>query len=174
MVASPHAVCYAHIDRDDCLEGARLKAIAERWGWQQVIKIALVLCRGVLGLFVSATLGFGLYVLSLPIVLSVWGDVNTIVMLLVLTSGIGAGVGSYVTWFDRNFRFGVHALLLGVALTCAVVGAWLGFEYGAAIDHPIWRPGIPETSVTVIGAVISANVPLFALGLYRAVKDPWL
>lgn len=151
-----------------------MKAVADRWGWQQVIKIGLVLCRGVLGLFVSAALGFGLYVLSLPTVLSLRGDAGSVIMLLVLTSGIGAAIGSYVTWFDRNFRFGVHALLLGVALTCALVGAWLGYEYGVAIDHPIWRPGIPETSFTVIGAVISANAPLFALGLYRAVKDPWL
>ena len=151
-----------------------MKVIAERWGWQQILKIGLVLSRGVLGLFVAAVLGFGLYVMSLPVVLSTWGDVDSVVMLLILTTGVGAGIGSYVTWFDRNFTLGVHILLLVVALTCALVGAWLGFQRGVAILHPVWRPGIPETSITVMGAVISSNVPLLALGLYKAIRDPRL
>ena len=139
-----------------------------------LLKITLVFARGVLGLFIAAVLGFGLYVMSLPVALSVWGDVDSVIMLLILTTGIGAGIGSYLTWFDHNFKFGVHALLLAVALACALLGAWLGFQRGVSIDHPVWRPGIPETSITVIGAVISANIPLLALGLYRAIKDPRL
>ena len=151
-----------------------LHAIADRWGWKELLKVGLVLSRGVLGLFVSAVLGFGLYVMSLPVVLSIWGYGDSLAMLLVLATSIGAGIGSYITWFDRNYNFGVHALLLVVALACAVVGAWLGYGVGVGLDHPIWKPGIPETSFTTIGAVIGANMPLLTLGLYRTIRDPRL
>ena len=139
-----------------------------------LLKIALVFARGVFALFVAAVLGFGLYVMSLPVALSIWGYGDSLVMLLVLAIGIGAGIGSYITWFDRNFKFGVQALLLVMALTCAVSGAWLGYGVGVGLDHPIWKPGIPETSITTMGAVIGANVPLFLLGLYNAIRDPRL
>ena len=139
-----------------------------------LLKIALVFARGVFALFVAAVLGFGLYVMSLPVALSIWGYGDSLVILLVLATGIGAGIGSYITWFDRNFKFGVQALLLVMALTCAVSGAWLGYGVGVGLDHPIWKPGIPETSITTMGAVIGANVPLFLLGLYNAIRDPRL
>ena len=151
-----------------------MRAVADRWGWKELVKIALVLSRGVLGLFVSAALGFVLYVVSLPVVLSTWGDVDAVVTLLLLTTGIGSGIGSFATWFDRNHELGVHVLLLAIALTCALIGAWLGYQRGLAVDHPIWRPGLPETNVTWIGAVISANAPLFLFALYRAIRDPRL
>ena len=73
-----------------------------------LLKIALVFARGVFALFVAAVLGFGLYVMSLPVALSIWGYGDSLVMLLVLATGIGAGIGSYITWFDRNFKFGVR------------------------------------------------------------------
>ena len=151
-----------------------MHAIADRWGWKELLKLFLVLSRGVLGLFVSAVLGFGLYVLSLPVALSIWGYGDSLVTLLVLATSIGAGIGSYITWFDRNFNLGVQVLLLVVALAGAVTGAWLGYGVGVGLDHPIWKPGIPETSVTTMGAVIGANVPLFLLGLFKAIRDPRL
>ena len=151
-----------------------MHAIADRWGWKELLKLFLVLSRGVLGLFVSAVLGFGLYVLSLPVALSIWGYGDSLVTLLVLATSIGAGIGSYITWFDRNFNLGVQVLLLVVALTGAVTGAWLGYGVGVGLDHPIWKPGIPETSITTMGAVIGANVPLFLLGLFKAIRDPRL
>ena len=139
-----------------------------------LLKFALLFARGVFSLFVAAVLGFGLYVLSLPVALSIWGYGDSLVTLLVLATSVGAGIGSYITWFDRNFNLGVQALLLVVVLTCAVSGAWLGYGVGVGLDHPIWKPGIPETSVTTMGAVIGANVPLFLLGLYNAIRDPRL
>ena len=153
-----------------------MKAIAEFWGWQPLLKFGLVLSRGVLGLFVSAVLGFGLYVMSLPFVLSIWGYGDSVVMLLVWSTGIGAGVGSFITWFDRDFTFRIHILALAIILVCSLTGAWLGLQRGIDVGaiHPIWKPGIPETSVTVMGAVISANVPMFVLSLYKAAKHPRL
>lgn len=153
-----------------------MKAIADRWGWQEVMKLGVVLSRGVLGLFVSAALGFGLYVLTLPVALSIWGYGDSVVMLLLWSTGIGAAVGSFIVWFDRDFNLGMHALALAVVLVCSMVGAWLGLQRGIDVGalHPIWKPGIPETSVTVMGAVISANVPMLAFGLYRAIRDPRL
>ncbi len=153
-----------------------MKAIAERWGWQEIMKLGVVLSRGVLGLFVSATLGFGLYVMSLPVALSIWGYGDSVVMLLLWTTGIGSSIGSFITWFDRDLKLRAHALVFVVVFACSMVGAWLGLQRGIDVGaiHPIWRPGIPETSVTVMGAVISANVPLLALGLYKAIRDPRL
>ena len=153
-----------------------MKAIADRWGWQETVKIGVVLAWGVLGLFVSTVLGFGLYVMSLPLALSIWGYGDSVVMLLVWSTGIGAALGSFITWFDRDFNLGRHALVLVVLLVCSLLGAWLGLQRGIDVGaiHPIWKPGIPETSVTVMGTVISANIPMLALRLYRAVKDPRL
>ena len=105
-----------------------LHAIADRWGWKELLKVGLVLSRGVLGLFVSAVLGFGLYVMSLPVVLSIWGYGDSLAMLLVLATSIGAGIGSYITWFDRNYNFGVHGASArrGAGVCCGgrVAGVW--------------------------------------------------
>lgn len=141
-----------------------------------VLKVVMVLFRAVLGLFVSSALGFGLYVISLPVVLSIWGYGGSVVVLLILATSIGAGIGSYITWFERDFKVSTHALLLAVALGCAVMGAWLGLLRGidVAVFHPIWKAGNPEIAVPVMGAVIAANIPLLVLGLYRAIKDPRL
>ena len=141
-----------------------------------MLKVALVLARGVFGLFVSSLMGFGLYVMSLPLALSIWGYGNSVVYLLLFTTGIGAGVGGYLAWFDRDFKLGAQAALLAVAVICALAGAYFGMQRGIDVGavHPIWRPGIPETSVTAMGAVISANAPLLALSLYRAIKNPRL
>ena len=155
-----------------------MREFAQNWGWAELLKIGLVLARGVLGLFVSSALGGGLYVLTLPVVLSIWGYGSnlSLTLLLLIAMSLGAGVGSYITWFERDLRLGAHALLFAVALGCALVGAYLGLLRGLEVGllHPIWRPGIPETSVTAMGAVISANIPLLALALYRAIKNPRL
>ena len=64
-------------------------------------------------MFVSAALGFSLYVMSLPVVLSIWGYGGGVVADAgVLTTGIGSGIGSYATWFDRDHELSVHVLLL--------------------------------------------------------------
>ena len=153
-----------------------MKAIAELWGWQPLLKLGLVLSRGVLGLFVAAALGFGLYVMSLAMYVSIWGYGTGVVAVLVLSTGIGSAIGSYLTWLDRDHKLGAHALLVIVVLACAMAGAWLGLQRGIDVGsiHPIWKPGIPEISVTVMGAVISANVPMFVLSLYKAAKHPRL
>ena len=153
-----------------------MKAIAELWGWQPLLKFGLVLSRGVLGLFVAAALGFGLYVMSLAMYVSIWGYGSGVVAVLVLSSGIGSAIGSYLTWLDRDYKVASHAILFVVVLMCTLLGAWLGLQRGIDVGtiHPIWKPGIPEISVTVMGAVISANVPMFVLGLYKAAKHPRL
>lgn len=155
-----------------------MREFADRWGWAELLKVCLVLSRGVLGLFVSGMLGFGLYVMMLPIALSIWGygTSASLVLLLIFSTGIGAGIGSYLTWFERDFRVGMHAALFAVAIGCALVGAWLGLLRGIDVGalHPIWKPGIPTISVAAMGAVISANLPLLAFALYRAIKDPRL
>lgn len=141
-----------------------------------LLKLLLVLSRGVLGLFVAASLGFGLYVMTLALYVSIWGYGGGVVAVLVLSTGIGSAFGSYITWLDREYRLGAQALLLALALVCGLCGAWLGLQRGIDIGalHPIWRPGIPEISVTTIWAVVGASIPMFALGLWKAIRDPRL
>ena len=141
-----------------------------------LLKFLLVLSRGVLGLFIAAALGFGLYVMALAMYVSSWGYGGGVVVVLVLSTGIGAGVGSYITWLDREHSLRVQALLLSIALAFGLAGAWLGLERGIDLGalHPIWKPGIPEIRSTTELAVVGANIPMFALGLYKAIRDPRL
>ena len=141
-----------------------------------LLKFVLVLARGVFALFVAAVVGFGSYVMLPALYLSIWGYGEGVVAVLVFTTGIGSGIGSYIAWLDREHKIGVQALLLAIALVCGLLGAWLGLQRGIDLGvlHPIWKPGIPEIHITTVGAVIGANIPMFALGLFKAIKDPRL
>ena len=141
-----------------------------------LLKFVLVLSRGVFALFVSAVVGFGSYVMIQALYLSIWGYGGGVVAVLVFTTGIGAGIGSYIAWLDREHKLGTQALLLAIALACGLLGAYLGLQRGIDLGalHPIWKPGIPEIHITTVGAVIGANIPMFALGLFKAIRDPRL
>ncbi len=153
-----------------------MRVIAEMWGWQGIVKLGLVLARGVLGLFVAAALGFGLYVMALAMYVSIWGYDAGVKAVLVLSTAIGAAVGSYLTWLDRDYKIGSHVIMFLVVLTCAMIGSWLGLQRGIDVGaiHPIWRPGIPEIAITTRGAVIGANILMFTLSLYKAARHPRL
>ena len=141
-----------------------------------LLKFVLVFARGVFALFVAAVMGFGSYVMIQALYLSIWGYGGGVVAVLVFTTGIGSGIGSYIAWLDRDHKIGAQASLLAVALVCGLVGAWFGLQRGIDLGvlHPIWKPGIPEIHITTVGAVIGANIPMFALGLFKAIRDPRL
>ena len=141
-----------------------------------LLKFLLVLSRGVFALFVAAAVGFGSYVMIQALYLSIWGYGGGVVVVLVLTTGIGSGIGSYIAWLDREHKLGTQALLLAIVLLFGLAGSYLGLQRGIDIGavHPIWKPGIPEIHITTVGAVIGANIPTFALGLYKAIRDPRL
>ena len=141
-----------------------------------LLKFVLVFARGVFALFVAAVVGFGSYVMIQALYLSIWGYGGGVVAVLVFTTGVGAGVGSYIAWLDREYKLGAQVLLLAIALAFGLVGAYLGLQRGIDIGalHPIWKPGIPEIHITTVGAVIGANIPMFVLGLFKAIRDPRL
>ena len=141
-----------------------------------LLKFVLVFARGVFALFVAAVMGFGSYVMIQALYLSIWGYGGGFVGVLVLTTGIGSGIGSYIAWLDREHKFGAQALLFAIALAFGLLGAWLGLQRGLDVGalHPIWKPGIPEIHITTVGAVLGANIPMFALGLFKAIRDPRL
>ncbi len=141
-----------------------------------LLKFVLVFARGIFALFVAAVMGFGSYVMIQALYLSIWGYGGGVVTVLVFTTGVGAGVGSYIAWLDREHKLGAQVLLLAIALAFGLVGAYLGLQRGIDIGalHPIWKPGIPEIHITTVGAVIGANIPMFALGLFKAIRDPRL
>lgn len=91
-----------------------------------------------------------------------------VVPFMPLLTGVGAGLGGYIGWridLDGNSS-GLMALMLPLALLCGLLGAWLGFQYGASDEGTrVWR--YPVTQATVLGAVAGANVGLLA---YNAIR----
>ena len=88
-----------------------------------LLKFLLVLSRGVFALFVAAVVGFGSYVMIQALYLSIWGYGGGVVVVLVLTTGIGSGIGSYIAWLDREHKLGTQALLLAIVLLFGLVGS---------------------------------------------------
>ena len=107
-----------------------------------LLKFVLVFARGVFALFVAAVVGFGSYVMIQALYLSIWGYGGGVVAVLVFTTGIGSGIGSYIAWLDREHRLGAQMLLLAIALACGLLGAWFGLQRGIDVGaiHPIWKP----------------------------------
>ena len=53
------------------------------------------------------------------------------------------------------------------ALMAAVLGTWVGLQYGKTVEHEPWEHGIPELANLLRGAIIGGNLPPLAFGLVR-------
>jgi len=135
--------------------------------------LLVVLARTVLGFFLAAILGMVTYLIAQPIVLSVWdlGYVN-FGMLGILSLGVGAPVGSFLAWLDMDSTRRAHALKLAVVILAAMLFAWIGMRQGESIYKYVGVPGIPALRGIIVGALLGANLPLIALGLLKAFKNP--
>ena len=90
---------------------------------QDIMETAIVLlARTILGFFLSSILGLLLYVVTLPIVQSIWEirEINAALM-GVLVFGFGAGLGSFLAWFSRDYSRTVLILMLFLSLASALL-----------------------------------------------------
>ena len=135
--------------------------------------LLVVLARTALGFFLAAILGMVRYLLAQPIVLSIWdlGYVN-FGALGILSLGIGAPVGSFLAWLDMDSTRREHILKLTAVIITALLFAWIGMRQGESIYKYVGVPGIPALRGIIFGAVLGANLPLVALGLFKAFKHP--
>ena len=89
---------------------------------------------------------------------------------LVTSTGIGAGVGVFLGWWDLEGSARERLLALSVAVVGAVGGAWGGFTYGSTIE-PVSRNLTPAIAATIFGAVIGGNVALLAWNIGRELRS---
>ena len=145
-----------------------------RVGTQDIAEQLLVLlARAALGLFLSGILGLGLYlVLIVPIVHSIWEtkDIN-FALVSVLAIGLGAGVGSFIAWLDRDLTRSATLLMLFLAIAACLIGAWIGLHESRDVYKLVGKPGIPALTRIVFGAMIAGsalNLPFWILKIVRS------
>ena len=131
-----------------------------------------------MGLLISGVLAFGLYLISLQIVLSIWRPdfINGYYLLLVLSTSFGTSIGGFIAWFERDYTVIFQGLIIAIVFVCSLTGAYIGLQRGIELmpDIPPWKYGLPILSLAIRGAVISANAPLLALAIYKALRSPRL
>lgn len=131
----------------------------------------MIVVRLVLGIVLGTLLAVGGYFAGWYIAFSVPEGYPRIPF-LVISAGIGGGLGSFLGWWldldggsDRNRLLNLTALTL--AIVAAVGGAWVGYSYGESIEGTrVWRQ--PTTQAILNGTVIASNIAL--LGWHIAVR----
>ena len=139
-----------------------------------MLTLTLIVTKVLLGLLLSSVLSFGFYLVSIPIIVSVLQpDVVNGVALTVLTMGTGAGIGSFIAWFERDRKLKAYLLLAALVIASGVADAYLGLLRGIELmpTHLPWQYGLPVLSEAIRGAVISANVPPLVWAVYKAMRN---
>lgn len=138
-------------------------------------KLLLLAAHVAVGLFLSGTLGLGLYIVTLPIVQSIWrvADIN-FALLSVLTIGFGASVGAFLAWLKRDLGGRTLALILLLTLAAALLAAWGGLHNSRDEFKLVGKPGIPALTGIVVGAMLGGNALNMLLWIARTVRNPRL
>ena len=147
-----------------------------RVGAQEIFEKLLLLAAHVaLGLFLSGTLGLGLYIVTLPIVQSFWrvADIN-FALLATLTIGLGAGAGTFLAWLNRDLGWRSLALILLLTLAATLLAAWAGLHNSLDAVKLVGKPGIPALTGIVVGAMLGGNALNLLLWIARTVRHPRL
>lgn len=144
---------------------------------QDVAEVLLyITVRAVLGVFVSLVTSTTLYLVSLPVVLSIWArtSIDFDVVGMVFTSA-GATIGGFLVWLERDRPGRVQLVFLGLTLLFAAAGAWIGLISDSGVRYDILGlPGIPVLISLIVGAALGANVPHFLIMAVKAFKNPRL
>lgn len=138
-------------------------------------KLLLLAAHVAVGLFLSGTLGLGLYIVTLPIVQSFWrvADIN-FALLAVLTIGCGASVGAFLAWLKRDLGVRTLALILLLTLAATLLAAWGGLHNSRDEFKLVGKPGIPALTGIVVGAMLGGNALNLLMWIARTVRDPRL
>ena len=144
-------------------------------GLQDLLEIVIVLAaRAALGFFLSTILGWILYAITLPIVqaISQISEFNVGLIGGVLVFGFGAGVGSFLGWFNRDLSRSVFLLMLFLSLVSALLGAWGGLYNSRDVIDVIGVLGSPALMGIFVGANLGGNIFNITIGVLRAVRSP--
>ncbi len=133
----------------------------------------MVAARAALGFFLAGVFGVLLYLITVPIVESVWeiGFINFALM-GVLTIGFGAGVGSFLGWMDRDSHPWLLLVTLVLSLAASMIGGWMGLLEGEDDFKLGGLPGIPAITGIAIGATLGGNIFNVAVWLFTTLRDP--
>lgn len=133
----------------------------------------VLLARAAMALFFSSVLGILLYVVTLPAIQHL-GRLTHINFDLywVLALGIGAGIGSFLGWLNRDLRLRVLMLILFLSLAAALLGAWGGLH--SSRDAFVLSGGLgnPALRGTAVGAILAGNIFNLAIWLVKVIRDP--
>ncbi len=144
-------------------------------GMQDVLESVIVLVtRAVLGFFLSAILGWILYAITLPIVqaISQISEFNAGLIGGVLVFGFGAGVGSFLGWFNRDISRTIVLLMLFLSLASALLGAWGGLHNSRDVINMVGVLGSPALMGIFVGALLGGNIFNITIGVLRTVRSP--
>ena len=129
-------------------------------------KLAAFSLRGLLGLGLSIVLSMvGLVIAWGLFVFSSSSDRIAFMIVNMVGAGIGASVGVNIAWIklDRQQR-GAFVLTLLICLAGAIVGAWLGYQYGA--NRELDCCAEPRSSLFIyaaFGAAIGGNAVMYLI-----------
>ena len=153
-----------------------VECIAVQVGAQEIFeKLLLLAAHLALGLFLSGTLGLLLYIVTLPVAQSIWrvADID-FALLGVLTIGVGAGVGCFLGWLNRNLGGRTLALVLLLTLAVALLAAWGGLHESRDVIKHVGKPGIPALTGMVVGAMLGGNALNLLLWIVWTARNPRL
>ena len=128
--------------------------------------------RAVLGLglaFVLAILGVAFaFMVVVFFGLSSWTAWFT---LSVVGAGLGAGLGGWLAWlWQKGAGPGFATLLLLLALTAGIIGAWGGYYYGASLEPErecCASPALEPVAYIMLGAMVGSNLVVLLTAALR-------
>jgi hypothetical protein len=116
--------------------------------------LALAL-RLLIGVFLASALGMIGYFVGWFIAPPRPG-METMVQILAITTGTGAGLGASLGWFKVDDTLRSFLLRAALALLGGLVGGWAGLWYGRAVYEDGVMPE-PAVASMVMGAAVLAN-----------------
>ena len=135
--------------------------------------LVVLIARAVLALFLSFVLGILLYVVTLPAVqhFARIAELN-FALYGVLVIGIGAGIGSFLGWLNRDLGLWFQMLVLFLTLAAALIGAWGGLHNSRDVVQLSGSLGSPLLLGVTVGAILGANIFNLALWLVKIFRNP--
>ena len=85
--------------------------------------------------------------------------------------GMGGGIGAYFGWMNLSVKWYSIAGTIMLVLAGGVIGAYLGLEYGAAVEPTYLGRRYTIDNMMHWGAAIGGITVATSLGLYNEVKN---
>ena len=137
--------------------------------------VTVLVARTILALFASSVLAVGAYFLSLVFFLPMIAGLRQVgpsafQLLGYSIPTVSASIGAFLPWIDQDMPFQHNLLVFVLAMLAAILGGWVGLQYGETVRHERWEMGSPELMNFIRGAVIGSNLPPLAFGLMKTLR----